>query len=274
VAPDYVLVQESRADEFLNRMKDSISKSYGESGAKIASSGDYGKIVNERHVGRVKRLIETSGGEIVCGGTADINAEKLFVPPTIIKEPKNDSPLMNEEVFGPVLSVKTYKTLDEATKFINSKETPLAFYAYSQDSANIEKMLTTVSSGGACVNTSLEQVMSETIPFGGKGASGMGCYHGKYGFDEFSHHRGVVRKSTLPGLRSPAFPLPNKDQPVPDFVYAIAVKFSSIGFLPRAAWVWIRWATYGGAVAFLAQKFGATYAALCALAVLADLWRR
>mmetsp|Transcript_60706 Transcript_60706/g.130387 ORF Transcript_60706/g.130387 Transcript_60706/m.130387 type:complete len:502 (+) Transcript_60706:47-1552(+) len=236
VAPDYALVHESKMQEFMDRSKACLKKCYGDN---PQASAEFGHIINERHVDRVSKLIETSKGKVVCGGAEGIIKKDLYVPPTIIEKPSLDEPLMQEEIFGPVLPVLPFKDLEEALSMVNGKETPLAMYIYSQSSGNIEKALMTAGSGGTCVNSSLEHLTGENMPFGGKGPSGMGAYHGKYGFDEFSHHRAVLRKSTLPGFRGTAFPLPSADTPTPDFVYGIAAKMS-IGFLPRPLKAFLR----------------------------------
>merc|ERR1712232_100974 len=103
------------------------------------------------------------------------------------------------------------------------KDTPLALYVYSQSSSQIEKTLSAVTSGGVCVNSSMEHIMQPGLPFGGKGGSGMGQYHGKFGFDEFSHHRAVFQKSTLPLCRAPLMPLPIDGKPLPDFVFPLLI---------------------------------------------------
>jgi len=225
VAPDYVLVHESREQEFVQQLKAATVKSFGEDPRK---SVDWGRIIQARHVDRLKRLIESSGGEVYSGGAETIDRSDRYVPPTIIRKPKLESPIMQEEIFGPLLAVQTFKDLDEAIDIVNSKERPLALYVYSQCGKNAEKIFSRVPSGGACLNTSLEHLMSHNIPFGGTGASGMGCYHGKFGFDEFSHKRGMVYKTTLPLLRSAAVPPP----PLPDFVYGLAIKYM-LGVPPR-----------------------------------------
>eukprot|EP00930_Biecheleria_cincta_P058220 TRINITY_DN44076_c0_g1_i1.p1 TRINITY_DN44076_c0_g1~~TRINITY_DN44076_c0_g1_i1.p1 ORF type:complete len:517 (+),score=92.42 TRINITY_DN44076_c0_g1_i1:109-1551(+) len=235
VAPDYVLVHRSKEEEFLQKSAAIVKKSFGDD---PKASVDYGTIINERHVDRLSKLIETSGGTVVCGGAQGVDKSARYVPPTIIKQPKIDAPVMKEEIFGPVLPVIPYDDLETALRMIKEKETPLAFYVYSQSNRNIERALTSISSGGSCVNTSLEHLLSEDLPFGGKGESGMGSYHGKFGFDELSHTRAVLRKSTLPGFRGPFVPLPDAGKPLPDFVYSIAVKMQ-LGFVPRgvkAAW--------------------------------------
>eukprot|EP00444_Apocalathium_aciculiferum_P023820 CAMPEP_0183440546 /NCGR_PEP_ID=MMETSP0370-20130417/81852_1 /TAXON_ID=268820 /ORGANISM="Peridinium aciculiferum, Strain PAER-2" /LENGTH=511 /DNA_ID=CAMNT_0025629433 /DNA_START=66 /DNA_END=1601 /DNA_ORIENTATION=+ len=255
VAPDYVLVHESRAKEFVDRQKALVLKSFGDD---PKACGEYGKIVNERHVDRVQKLIETAKGELICGGVAGIDRSARHIPPTIIYEPSMDSPLMQEEIFGPIMPIVPYKTLDDAIKIVNSKDMPLAFYMYSENSANIEKVLSNVSSGGACVNTSLEHILEEDAPFGGKGPSGMGSYHGKFGFDELSHTRTILRKSTLPGFRGAAFPLPIAAKPTPDFVYGIAVKMT-LGVMPRGLKAFLRqhWVKRSFKLLLLAVAVGA-----------------
>jgi len=232
VAPDYVLVHESKVDEFLHRAKAALKQCYGED---PKNSPEYCRIGSARHVDRVESMIETSKGEIVCGGTDGIDKDARYVPPTIIKQPSLDAPLMQEEIFGPVLPVISFEKLDDALTIVKQRETPLAMYVYSQNAANIEKILTNLPSGGSCVNSSMEHILCEDVPFGGKGASGMGCYHGKFGFDELSHKRTVLRKSTLPGCRGTFIPLPSAAPPAwptQDAIYDIAVKMS-LGVMPR-----------------------------------------
>lgn len=230
VAPDYVLVHESKADEFIERSAALVKKCYGDDSK---AHQEYGKVINERHVDRVRKLIETAEGQVVCGGVDGIDRSACHVPPTIIKQPSMKAPIMQEEIFGPVMPVIPYKTLSEALQVVKEKETPLAMYVYSQNSQTIEKVLAEIPSGGCSVNSSLEHILAEDAPFGGQGPSGMGCYHGKFGFDEFSHMRSILRKSTLPGMRGPAFPLPDASSPTPDFVYTLAVRMSVLGVVPR-----------------------------------------
>jgi aldehyde dehydrogenase (NAD+) len=239
VAPDYVLVQESRVEEFVRRSKDLVQRCYGEN---PKDSPDWGRIVNSRHVARIRKLIDSSEGEIVCGGTGEVDEEGRYMPPTIIKKPSMASPIMQEEVFGPVLVVVPFRTLDDALAVVAAKETPLALYVYSQSNANIEKVLSAAPSGGVCVNSSLEHLLKNELPFGGKGGSGMGCYHGKFGFDEFSHRRGVLRKTTLPGMRGTFIPLPSAGSPAPDFVYNLVVKLT-LGIVPRTTRKVLKWGT-------------------------------
>lgn len=230
VAPDYVLVHRSKEEEFIQKMTELAKASYGEDGRQ---QEDYGHLVNERHTERVEKLIKTCGGEVVHGGIEGVRKSECFVPPTIIKQPNMDAPIMKEEIFGPVLPVIPYDNFEEALEIVRKGEIPLAFYVFSESSRNVEKALTTVQSGGAGVNTTFEQVVPESIPFGGLGESGFGMYHGKFGFDEFSHQRAIVRKSTLPGFGGTLIPLPQAGQKLPDFVYPLVVRLQ-LGVLPQS----------------------------------------
>ncbi|CAJ1449874.1 unnamed protein product [Effrenium voratum] len=231
VAPDYILVHRSVEKQFLEKLKAQVQASYGQDGKE--GGDDYGKIVNERHVDRLENLVKTAGGTVVCGGTQGIDREKRFVPPTVISEPKLDAPIMQEEIFGPILPVLAYDDFESALKMVREKEPPLAFYIFSQSSRNVEKALSYIQSGGVCVNTAFEHLLPETLPFGGQGASGMGAYHGKFGFDEFSHRRAIFVKSTLPGKRGTLIPLPEAGKPLPDWVYPLVARFT-IGIVPQS----------------------------------------
>lgn len=236
IGVDYVLVHESVAQDFLDRTLAYVKQMYGD--VPRDSSG-WGKIVAERHVDRLKSLIETSEGKVVCGGAEQADRDARYVPPTIIYKPNMDSPVMQGEIFGPILLVIPYNNFDEAIRIVQEKETPLAAYIYTQDSARAEKFLKACPSGGACVNSSFEQVLLEDAPFGGLGPSGMGAYHGKAGFDEFSHSRTVLYKSTLPGFRGSIFPIPDASKPTDDATLKIVVSFI-LGFTPMSVKAFFR----------------------------------
>mmetsp|Transcript_26661 Transcript_26661/g.51389 ORF Transcript_26661/g.51389 Transcript_26661/m.51389 type:complete len:530 (-) Transcript_26661:10-1599(-) len=222
IAPDYVLIDESRSEEFISAFSKQIrSSNFGE-GSK--GNPNWGKIINSRHAERLKRLIDTSGGEVVCGGAADVDAASQHVPMTVIKNVKPDSPIMHEEIFGPILPVVPVKSMDDALKMVKDRERPLALYVFSQDKAFQERALTECTSGGAAVNTALEQIANKEAPFGGIGPSGMGSYHGKAGFDEFSHFRTVLYKSGS----AATLPPPEKQPP---WLYDVALKALVTGFV-------------------------------------------
>ena len=195
VAPDYVLVEREIEDQFLQECQSVLLKSYG---ADAKASKDLGRIVNERHFDRVAGLLrDDHGGKIVAGGLngTEDKSEK-YVPPTILQRPHVDSRIMKEEIFGPVLPVLPVKDVDEAIAFINDREKPLALYIFSERQAYQDKVLASTSAGGTCVNDCIMHLTNPNLPFGGVGTSGFGAYHGKAGFDEFSHHRSVMVRGT------------------------------------------------------------------------------
>eukprot|EP00927_Polykrikos_kofoidii_P022979 TRINITY_DN2129_c0_g1_i3.p1 TRINITY_DN2129_c0_g1~~TRINITY_DN2129_c0_g1_i3.p1 ORF type:complete len:956 (+),score=170.13 TRINITY_DN2129_c0_g1_i3:93-2960(+) len=234
IAPDYVLVHEKIAERFLNRIVELTAKAYGEN-ADAKSSSEWGKVVNELHVDRLRYLIETSGGIVVSGCVECIDRPARFVPPTVIQEPDPNSAIMREEIFGPILPILKFKDLDQALRIMNkvSGNAPLASYMFSYSKANINKVLASASSGGTCVNAAFEQILDPNLPFGGKGESGIGSYHGKHGFDEFSHHRAVFWKTTSACCGGAAVPLPDRKKPIPATIYSILVKVKLTGFLPK-----------------------------------------
>ena len=190
IAPDYVLVEASVRDQLVEKMTAVIT----DFASATQESPDYCRIVNDRHFGRLRGLLESSGGTIATGGTLD--PATRFVPPTIIVDPDRDAPLMQEEIFGPLLPVLTVDSVDEAIQFVNDRPKPLALYIFSSSSDTADRVLNETSSGGACVNhTLLHQTLSD-LPFGGVGPSGMGAYHGRAGFEAYSHRKSVLDKST------------------------------------------------------------------------------
>ncbi|HNL83969.1 MAG TPA: aldehyde dehydrogenase family protein, partial [Chitinophagales bacterium] len=149
--------------------------------------------INEKHFLRLARLLEK--GNILMGGQTDI--QNLYIAPTLIDGLSTDNPVMQEEIFGPILPVIEYNTIEEAIAFVNSRSKPLALYIFSDDSNYQNKILENTSSGNASINECLMHVGQFELPFGGVGDSGIGAYHGKYSFDIFSHLKGVLKKSTL-----------------------------------------------------------------------------
>eukprot|EP00812_Abedinium_dasypus_P010009 NODE_3657_length_758_cov_394.745377.p1 GENE.NODE_3657_length_758_cov_394.745377~~NODE_3657_length_758_cov_394.745377.p1 ORF type:complete len:220 (-),score=69.00 NODE_3657_length_758_cov_394.745377:81-740(-) len=187
---------------------------------------NWGSIINQRHAERLKRLIDTSGGEAVCGGSADVDVEARHVPFTVLKDVDPHAPIMSEEIFGPILPVITVKNMDDGIKRVKDGERPLALYVFSQDKSFQERVLSECPSGGAAVNTAMDQAMNKDAPFGGTGASGFGKYHGKWGFDEFTHYRSVVYKSGSGPLMPPV-------EKQPPWLYGLAFKFMVSGFVSR-----------------------------------------
>ncbi len=194
VAPDYVLVEQSVETQFLDALRAAIAEFYGDD---PSASPDYARIVNERHHDRLTALLDAGGyGETVTGGTGDRAAR--YLAPTVLSGVKPDAAVMNDEIFGPILPVIPVTDIDEAIRFVNDHDRPLALYAFSSNDRTLERIVDHTSSGGVTLNHTLLHLAVPDLPFGGVGASGMGAYHGKAGFDVFSHRKPVLRKPTRP----------------------------------------------------------------------------
>lgn len=189
IAPDYVLVEADVHDELVDALVGEIRRAYGDD---PQASADYARIVSPRHLARLEKLLEA--GTIVTGGVID--HDERYLAPTVVTGVTRDDPLMREEIFGPVLPVLPVASVDEATAFVRADDHPLALYVFSEDDAEVDAVLAGTASGGVCVNGTLMHITNPHLPFGGVGASGMGAYHGKFGFDTFSHRRAVHRRST------------------------------------------------------------------------------
>jgi aldehyde dehydrogenase (NAD+) len=195
IAPDYVLVDASREAELLTALERTITAFYG---ADPASSPDYGRIVNDAHLERVAKLLVGHGGEVRCGGRVD-RAER-FVAPTIVHQPSLTSPLMSEEIFGPILPVLRVGALAEAVQFIGDRPPPLALYVFTNDEDAARRVVESTRSGSVAINTTMHQFASDRLPFGGVGLSGSGAYHGRFGFDTLTQLRPVFAKARRPDL--------------------------------------------------------------------------
>lgn len=189
VAPDYVLAHESVHDELLQRLRSAVRDFYGEDPKK---SPDFARIVNAKHHRRLMRLL--GSGEIVVGGEADEVAR--YIAPTVLKSVAPDSPVMQEEIFGPILPVLKIRGLDDAIRFINERDKPLALYVYSSRDEVAERVIERTSSGGVTVNHAWLHLGVPDLPFGGVGESGMGAYHGRSSFEVFTHTKAVLKKPT------------------------------------------------------------------------------
>ncbi len=190
VAPDYVLAHKEIEEPLLARMKETLEKFFGDD---PHAGGDYGRIINARHHERLMKLLEGSG-EIVAGGTG-IAAEK-YIAPTILTNVPGDAPVMESEIFGPILPVLKVQDVDHAIALVNSRPKPLALYLFSDDRDVQAKVLARTTSGGVTVNHTLMHLVNHSLPFGGVGASGMGAYHGRATFLTFSHQKSVLLKRT------------------------------------------------------------------------------
>ncbi|WP_404788594.1 aldehyde dehydrogenase [Altericista sp. CCNU0014] len=189
IAPDYLLVDRRVKPALLAKLEQYVREFYG---TDPAASSDYGRIINQRHFSRLTSFLDN--GTPVVGGQAD--PETRYIAPTILDEVSWDAPVMQDEIFGPILPVLEYESLDEAIALVNARPKPLALYFFSNDARKQERVLQATSSGGACINDTLMQVAVASLPFGGVGESGMGCYHGKASFDTFSHYKSVLKKGT------------------------------------------------------------------------------
>lgn len=194
VAPDYVLVDEAVEDAFTRALLQALSDFYGND---PQGSADYARIVNERHWDRLTGLLDAGGYEAtVCGGHGDRAAR--YLPPTVLSGVKPDAAVMQTEIFGPILPIIAVSDVGEAIRFVNDRDKPLALYIFSKSDDVVDRVLTHTSAGGVLVNHTVLHVGVTELPFGGVGASGMGSYHGKAGFDTFSHSKSVLRKPTKP----------------------------------------------------------------------------
>jgi len=200
IAPDYVMVHESEREAFVTAFRESIARSY----PSIAGNQDYTSIVSDRHYERVQGLIrdaEKRGATKIevnpAGETFEASDRKI--PPTLLLDVNDDMDVMREEIFGPVLPVRTYQTLDEAIDYVNDHPRPLALYYFDQDAYRAEDVLARTTSGGAAINDTVLHVLVDDMPFGGVGPSGIGAYHGKEGFETFSHKKAVFYQSRVNG---------------------------------------------------------------------------
>lgn len=194
IAPDYVLVQESVKEPFVAALQKALHDMWG-TGNAVLTHPDYPKIITDRHFNRLAAFINGANpaNGTVIGGTTDAAARRM--EPTLLIDPQPDSPVMSEEIFGPILPVLSYKTLDDAMTFIRNRNRPLALYLFSNDRRTQKLVTGSLNYGGGCVNDVISHIATEHLPFGGIGNSGMGAYHGKDSFTTFSHAKGVMYKS-------------------------------------------------------------------------------
>lgn len=189
VAPDYILCDKRIRDELITAVLAEIEKQFGKEPLK---NPNYGKIINEKHFERILGLI--NGEKLVYGGQSE--PESLRIAPTVLNNITWDDAVMGEEIFGPLLPILTFDTLDEALDTVESHPHPLALYFFSEDKAAQKKVLDTCRFGGGCINDTIIHLATSDMPFGGVGESGMGSYHGRVGFETFSHYRSIVDKKT------------------------------------------------------------------------------
>jgi aldehyde dehydrogenase (NAD+) len=200
IAPDYVLVPTELKDAFIKELIIAIQAFYGED---AEASEHYGKIINDKQWLRLTSYL--ADGEIVYGGKS--NREKLFIEPTIMTGVHADAKIMQDEIFGPILPVITYQSNEEALAIIQKNPNPLAFYVFTENKVDEQYWLTNVPSGGACVNNATMHITNHELPFGGRGFSGTGGYHGKQSFATFTHTKSVLKTPTWidPGFKYPPY---------------------------------------------------------------------
>ena len=189
VAPDYILCERSIKDEFVAEVVKQIKKQFGDNPLK---NKDYGKIINEKHFNRLCGLIEKT--KVVIGGNT--NADTCQIAPTVMDNVTYDDAVMGEEIFGPIMPILAFDSFDSLMDELKGKDKPLALYIFSSDKKHIKRVTTELSYGGGCINDVVIHLATSEMAFGGVGESGMGGYHGKDGFDAFSHYKSIVDKKT------------------------------------------------------------------------------
>ncbi len=200
LAPDYLMVAEEREDELVGEMRKAAREMY----PSMLDNPEYTSIVNERHFQRLRESLEDArakGAKLISlapdGEDFDSRAEMRKLPPTLIRNPGETMRVLEEEIFGPLLPIKTYRDFGEAIRYVNSKPRPLAVYYFGEERAEERAVLDGTTSGGVCLNDVVMQVAQENLPFGGVGPAGMGAYHGHDGFKNFSHAKSIYRQSRL-----------------------------------------------------------------------------
>ena len=188
ISIDYVFIHESVKNAFITELKKEINKRY----ANAAFNDSYPKIVNRRHYNRLKKLISTETK--IIGG--EYNYIERKIAPALLPETDFNRPVMQEEIFGPLLPIISYKNINKVIQTLKNKEKPLACYVFTSKKATAHKIIHEVSYGGGCINDVVVHISNHNLPFGGVGNSGMGSYHGKYSFETFSHKKGIVKSSS------------------------------------------------------------------------------
>jgi aldehyde dehydrogenase (NAD+) len=211
IAPDYVLVPKSREADLVSAIRAQVEVSYGADEQERKETPDLARIVNERHFERIRKMIEDSiaqGAKAELGGVFD--AAEKYIAPTVLTGVQANHAIMSDEIFGPVLPVISYESLDDAISFVRERPKPLALYVFSKRGDRTEKILRETTSGGVTVNDCMLHIANPDLPFGGVGASGMGAYHGYSGFKCFSHEKGVLMQSPVSAVGWLAPPYTNR----------------------------------------------------------------
>ncbi len=197
IAPEYVLVEASVEGAFIERLQAAALRMFG---ADAKASPSFGRMVSAGHWKRVHGLLAGAGGAAVVGGAGGADEAQLYIPPTVLREPPASAAIWREEVFGPVLCTRRVASVEEAIAIVNAGDKPLCLYMFSADARAIEAVVARTSAGGVTINDTMVHATLADLPFGGVGLSGMGAYHGKHGFDAFSHAKPVLHFSALLNL--------------------------------------------------------------------------
>ena len=200
VAPDYVLVHQSKKEELVTELTKVIVNFFG---TDASSSYNYGKIINEKQFNRIVNYLQD--GKIIYGGKS--NKETLYIEPTLLDDVQLAAAIMQDEIFGPILPIISFTTTEEALKIIEQNKNPLAFYVFTSSSSKEKKWMDSVAFGGGCINNASWHLTNYNLPFGGRGFSGTGQYHGKASFDTFTHKKAVMKTPTWfdPAIKYPPF---------------------------------------------------------------------
>ena len=191
VAPDYILAHESIYDKLLEELKKATVEFFGND---IKSNSEFGRIVNEKHMKRLKSILDKDKNSIYFGGNFDM--EDRYIAPTILRDVDLENESMKDEIFGPILPVIPYKDIDDIKIYLKEYKNPLALYVFTENKNFGDYIIKNFSFGGGCINDTISHVASKSLPFGGVGTSGMGRYHGKSSFDCFTYEKAIVKKST------------------------------------------------------------------------------
>jgi aldehyde dehydrogenase (NAD+) len=200
VAPDYILVHQSKKEQLITELKNTIQQFFGDD---ASGSYNYGRIINENQFNRIVKYLQD--GKVLHGGKS--NKEQLYIEPTLLDEVKLDTAVMRDEIFGPVLPVIGFDSTEEALAIIQQHKNPLAFYLFTSSTAKENEWIKKIPFGGGCINNASWHLTNHHLPFGGRGFSGTGQYHGRYSFETFSHKKAVMKTPTWfdPAIKYPPF---------------------------------------------------------------------
>ncbi len=207
IAPDYVLVHDAVHDALVDRLRDTIHRFYGATPDAQRTNDDYARLVNHDHYEHIVRLLETAVGDgatVAAGGEHDADAQ--YVAPTLLTEVPLDTAMMQSEIFGPLLPIRSYDLIDDALRIVNDRPEPLSFYVFTERDATVDTVLTHTTAGSTCVNEGFLHFVNPSLPFGGKGESGIGRGHGRWSFREFSNERAVLRRTYGSAFMSTLYP--------------------------------------------------------------------